>query len=347
MSLFVNIRLHLLCLGMAVILLMPRGINAHEIGKELEAATNALISSLDENQANSLSFDFDNELRKDWQFVPMDRKGLSFAQMKPHQRLLAMSLLQTPLSHRGYSQSVQIMAMEQILHELENANPRRDPQKYHLFVFGKPSSTETWGWRIEGHHLSISFTIVDGKTVVSTPAFFGTNPAEVREGAQQGLRVLGREEDLGRKLVTLLSVEQKKTAIISESAPPDIINGPGRDASPLEPAGIAASEMNEPQSAILRELIESYVGKLRYELATADMKKIDDAGFDKIHFAWAGQLRVGKPHYYRVQGPTFILEYDNTQNGANHVHCVWRDFKNDFGADLLKEHYQAQPHGGQ
>jgi hypothetical protein len=334
----------LLFICIAMSFFSPASIHAHEIGKELHSAANAFIDSLDNQQRNELIFDFEHELRTDWQFVPMERKGLSFAEMKPNQRLLAMSLVQTPLSHRGFSQSVQIMALEQILHELENANPKRDPQKYHLFFFGKPSTDETWGWRIEGHHLSISFTIVDGKTVVATPAFFGTNPAEVREGKQQGLRVLGLEEDLGRKLVTRLTIEQKKTAIISETAPRDVINGPGREAAPLEPAGIAAADLDESQSAILRELIETYVGKLRSELAAADMKKIDDADFEKIHFAWAGPLRPGKPHYYRVQGPTFILEYDNTQNGANHAHCVWRDFKNDFGADLLKQHYETQPH---
>ncbi len=239
---------------------------------------------------------------------------------------------------------MQVMALEQILHEMENNNPQRDPENYHLFVFGKPSLSGTWGWRIEGHHLSISFTIVDGKMVVSTPLFFGASPAEVRQGPQAGLRVLGTEEDLGRQLVELLTPEQEKVAVIADSAPSDIINGPGRKASPLQPAGISADKLTEAQQQILKQLILSYVTKLRAELAEQDFARIEEAGFERIHFAWAGKIQKSNPHYYRVQGPTFIMEFDKTQNNANHVHLVWRDFENDFGDDLLKKHYEQELH---
>lgn len=318
---------------------------AHEIAIELCTAAESLIKSLDETQTEKLVLKFDDELRTNWQFIPMERQGLGFFDMKPNQRLLAISLLQTGLSHRGFSQSMQIMALEQVLHDLENQNPKRDSEKYHLFIFGTPSNTETWGWRIEGHHLSVSFTIVEGKTVVSTPAFFGANPGEVRTGPAAGLRVLAAEEDLGRLLIKNLSVKQKESAILNEPAPPDVVNGPGRAATPLEPAGIAASELDAGQQSMLRELIDVHVKKSRSELAAEAWQKIEAAGFEKIHFAWSGELQPNKPHYYRVQGPTFIIEYDNTQNDANHVHTVWRDFKNDFGADLLQQHYQSIPHG--
>ena len=318
--------------------------NAHDVAKEMTDAAELLLKSLDEEQTQAVTFQFDDELRKDWQFIPMERKGLGLKGMKPNQRLLAMSLVQSAFSHRGFSATMQIMALEQVLHEMENNSPKRDPEKYHVFVFGKPSTEATWGWRVEGHHLSISFTIVDGKTVVTTPAFFGTNPGEVKIGKLAGLRPLGEEEELGRALIKNLSVEQKESAILKGKVPSDVVFGPGRTAEPLEPMGIAAKEMNEAQVEILRKLIGTYLGKFRTELSDVDWKKIEDAGFEKIYFAWAGAIQPGKPHYYRVQGPTFILEYDNTQNEANHAHAVWRDFKNDFGEDLLKKHYESVPH---
>ncbi len=319
-------------------------LHAHDIAAEMNAAANLLLKSLNEDQTQAIQFEFDDELRKDWQFIPMERKGLGMKAMKPHQRGLALSLVQTGLSHEGFSTAMQVMALEQVLHEMENGSATRDPAKYHLFLFGTPSKEATWGWRIEGHHLSISFTIVEGKQVAAVPAFFGASPGEVRVGDLKGLRVLAKEEDLGRQLIKNLSVKQKKTAIVAVDAPDDVINGPGRDAAPLAPAGIAAADMNAAQQKMLRELVEVYLGKVRGELADIDRKKIEAAGFEKIHFAWAGKIAPGERHYYRIQGPTFIFEYDNTQNDANHVHVVWRDFQNDFGADWLKLHYEATEH---
>ena len=178
------------------------------------------------------------------------------------------------------------------------------------------------------------------------PAFFGTSPAEVKQGPMKGLRVLAREEDLGRNLVRKLSVEQKAKAILPGEVPADVINGPGREAQPQTPAGIAAAEMTDDQKKTLQSLINLYTNKVRWQLAETDRKRIAAAGFDKIHFAWSGKIKPGNPHYYRIQGPTFIFEYDNTQNDANHVHVVWRDFQNDFGADLLKQHYEKAEQAG-
>lgn len=330
-------------LALAALTFFAHPLQAHDVAKEMTEAAKLLLKSLDKEQGNAIQFKFDDELRKDWQFVPMDRKGLGMKAMKPHQHGLALSLVQTGLSHHGFSTAMQVMALEQVLFEMENGNKKRDPAKYHLFLFGDPTKDATWAWRIEGHHLSVSFTIVDGKVAV-VPAFFGANPAEVRQGDLKGLRVLAQEEDQGRKLIKNLSVKQKEKAIISADAPDDVINGPGRDAEPLKPAGIAASDMNDAQQKMLRGLLEVYLGKVRGELADSDRKRIEAAGFEKIHFAWAGKISPGERHYYRIQGPTFIVEYDNTQNGANHAHVVWRDFKNDFGADWLKMHYEAVEH---
>jgi len=317
-------------------------VNAHDIAKEMTAAANVFLQSLGAEDREKVTFEFDDPHRIDWQFIPMDRPGLSFGDLKPAQLLLGTGLLQTGLSHRGYETSMQVMVLESVLHEMENQNPKRDPSKYHLFIFGEPSTEQTWGWRIEGHHLSVSFTIADGQAIASTPLFLGASPAKVPVGNLKGLRVLGQQEDLGRELVRNLSAEQKEVAVIGVKAPKDVFNGPGVVAKSLQPVGLLAKEMTDGQKEMLRRLIDSFVHQIRAELAAEDLKEIEDAGFDNVSFAWMGFIQPEKPHYFRVQGPTFILEYDNTQNNANHVHVVWRDFKNDFGKDLLKQHYQSQ-----
>ena len=323
---------------------VPRA-QAHDIAKEMLDNANLFLKSLDEDQAKALKFKFEDDLRKDWQFIPMERKGLGLKQMKPHQRGLAMVLVQTALSHRGFATSMQIMAMEQVLQDLENNSLKRDPAKYHLFLFGTPSADSSWGWRIEGHHLSISVTVADGKNVIVAPAFLGANPAVVKTGPLAGTSVLGDIEAKGRELVKQLTAEQKSTAIFTDKAPRDVINGPARkQAEALSPTGLIARDMNQAQQKLLRQLLNQYLDRFRDEIADADREKIEQAGFEKVNFAWAGQIQPGKPHYFRVQGPTFIFEYDNTQNGANHAHALWRDFKNDFGEDTLRKHYQTHSH---
>jgi len=220
----------------------------------------------------------------------------------------------------------------------------RNPIKYFISVYGKPDAKGTWGWRFEGHHLSLSFTIVDGKLFSGTPSFMGSNPAEVKEGPRKGVRVLGREEDLARQLVKSLDATQQNAALFDKVAPKDIITAADRTAKALSPEGIAYGKLDAKQKAQLKAVVGEYVNRLRPDLAKMDLAKIEKGGWDKVHFAWAGPMEPGEGHYYRVQGPTFLLEYDNTQNGANHVHAVWRDFNGDFGDDLLKKHY-AEAHG--
>jgi hypothetical protein len=331
-------------LSACLVLTWAQALQAHTAAEAMAQAASRFLVSLDPPQREQAQFRFTDPERQNWNFVPMERAGLPLKDMQPQQAQYALALLHSALSHEGFSKALNIMALEQILRDLENGSPNRDPSRYFFLIFGEPSAQSTWGWRVEGHHLSVSLTLVNGQEVVATPSFYGANPAHVKDGPHTGLRVLADEEDLGRKLVQALSEDQQKTAIIETTAPKDIINGPGRKATPLEPLGLSAAEMTNAQRQLLMQLVRTYVFNLRPELAREDLQKIRQSGVRNLNFAWAGSREVGQGHYYRVQGPTFILEYDNTQNDANHIHCVWRDFENDFGEDLLKKHYAEVPH---
>jgi hypothetical protein len=312
----------------------------------MATAANKFLASLETEQKAKATFDLKDEERFNWHYIPKERKGLTFKEMSPPQRELARALLSSGMSHHGYGKATNIMNLETILADLEGAGRRfpRDPQLYHVFIFGKPDPKGTWGWRVEGHHLSVNFTIAKGEEISATPSFFGSNPAEVKNGPRKGLRILAEEEDLGRQLVKSLNEEQKKAAIFNETAPKEIITEAKRQVKPLDTTGIPASNLNKQQSEMLLKLIKEYVYRHRSDVADNDLKKIQKAGVEKIYFAWAGGVERGEGHYYRVQGPTFLLEYDNTQNNNNHIHSVWRDFENDFGEDLLRKHYQETPH---
>jgi hypothetical protein len=315
-------------------------VHAHDATAEMEQAANAFLSALSGEQKVKAVMNFAGEERADWHFIPRARKGLPIKEMTQEQRLLAQGLLATGLSHRGYNKAVTIMSLESILAAMEQGKgPVRDPEMYYVSIFGEPGKYP-WGWRVEGHHLSLNFTAAGNEAAPSmTPSFFGTNPGEVKTGPRAGTRVLGVEEELGRSLVKSLSEEQRKKAIIMPEAPKDVLNVPGRNATKAE--GIAWTDLNEQQRAKLMKLIREYVERNRPDVAAEDLKKVEAAGLDKLCFAWAGGLERGEPHYYRVQSGSFVLEYDNVQNGANHVHSVWRDFDHDFGADLLAEHIKA------
>lgn len=322
-------------------------LRAHVAADEMSAAAQKLLQSLDADLKAKASFDFKDDERLNWHFVPKDRKGATLKEMSDAQRQLALALLATGLSKDGFHKATNIMSLESILAEMEGPNRRfpRDPALYHVFIFGQPDAKGTWGWRFEGHHLSASFTIVDGKYFASTPSFFGTNPAEVRQGPRTGTRVLAGEEDHARELVKSLNAGQQQLAIFNAKAPTEIFTEARRRVEALEAKGLSAAQMDRKQRASLMKLIEEYIQRVRPELAKEDLKKIKKAGVEKILFAWAGGTEKGEGHYYRVQGPTFLLEYDNTQNNNNHVHAVWRDFQGDFGADLLSRHYEQHPHG--
>ena len=220
----------------------------------------------------------------------------------------------------------------------------RDRDAYLFSVFGTPSVSGAWGWRVEGHHVSLRFTIVKGSAIASSPAFLGTNPAEVRDGAQKGLRILAAREDAARALIDSLDASQRSAAIINAVAPTDIVTMNKNDITPLDPSGISAGSLTAKQRALLMQVIDAYASAMEADIAAEIAKRIQQAGAGKITFAWAGETERGKKHYYRVQGPTFLIEFDNTQNDGNHVHSVWRDFDGDFGRDLLREHLKAVAH---
>ena len=318
-------------------------------GQEMARAATHLWKALTPEQQKQMGFEFKDPERVNWIFVPHERKGLPWKEMTPAQRELGHALLATGLSQKGYVRAETIMSLEQVLDEMEQGKGqfKRDPERYFFSVFGKPESVgdkdakEPWGWRVEGHHLSINLTIAGGKGVVGGPVFMGTNPAEVREGPRKGLRLLAEEEDMGRALVKALTDDQRKKAVFSADAPKDIITSNNRTGKRLEPAGVGAGELSAEQRKQLMDLVALYAGRLRSELAAEDLARIEKAGADKVSFAWAGGTEPNQPHYYRIQGPTFLVEYDDTQNNANHIHTVWRDLENDFGDDLLKAHYEA------
>ena len=317
---------------------------AHEevAANEMAAAASNLIVTLKPEQKSASVYALTDDHRLDWHFIPKERKGTTLKEMTPEQRHLTTALLAASLSSQGMLKASSIMSLEQVLQTIEGPNRRfpRDPELYHISIFGEPGPGKTWGWRFEGHHLSLSFTIVKGAYISATPSFMGTNPDLVPEGPRKGLQVLADEENIGLALANSLSASQKTKAIFNEQAPADVITEAKRKISPLEPAGIPWADLNGDQQEMTWKLVKLYVQRARGDVADVDLKKITDAGQDKLHFAWAGGFKHGEGHYYRVQGPTFLIEYDNTQNNANHIHAVYRDFTEDFGEDLLKKHYE-------
>ncbi len=311
---------------------------------ELTEAANAFLASLDPDQSARVRFDFEDEERLNWHFIPRERNGLPLKEMRPHQQSLVQAMMAAALGTEGVIKAATIISLEDVLRQIEAANPRfdRDPELYFVSIFGEPSNEGTWAWRLEGHHLAVNVTMRNGRVLASSPMFMGSNPAEVLDGPRAGLRALGADEDRARELLNALDAGQRETAVIMDTAPRDIVTGNALDAS-IEggPAGLAASEMTPPQLEMLRALIGEYTGRMAAVVAGDTWDAIEDAGFDNVHFAWAGGAGRGEGHYYRVEGPTFLIEYDNVQNRNNHVHSVFRDFRNDFGGDTLRAHYAA------
>jgi hypothetical protein len=322
----------------------------------MAAAASKFLASLPPEQKAQATFPFGSGEREHWGFVPTEifpRKGLTIGAMSEPQRKLAHDLLKTGLSQKGYLTATSIMQLEDVLRVIEDAGGgdaaagrrmERNPVKYFVSVFGTPGAHGAWGWRVEGHHVSLNFTIVDGKLVTATPQFFGSNPAEVRDGPKKGLRILADEEDSARTLLMALNPTQRAKAVINTTAPGDIVTGNKLTIDPLSPAGISAADLEASQRDLLMKVIDAYASAMAPDIVADRMTKLRQAGIERIGFAWAGEAERGKKHYYRVQGPTFLIEYDNTQNDANHIHSVWRDFNGDFGRDVLREHMKSVAH---
>jgi hypothetical protein len=313
----------------------------------MATSAKALLATLNQEQAEKIRWPFDSEERFNWHFVPRERKGLSYKDMTEPQRKAAFDLLRTGLSAKGFSKVETIRSLEVILRAVEKS-ARRDPELYFFTIFGEPGAA-TWGWRYEGHHVAQNWTIVDGKALATTPAFFGANPAEVLEDIQgappKGTRPLGAEEDLARTLLDSLSETQRRDAITADKAPQDIITANSRKAAIQDNTGLLASSMTPQQQALLMSLIEEHASSQPQELAAVRLGKVRNDGLGAIRFAWMGatQKGLGNGHYYRIQGKSFLIEYDNVQNNANHHHIVWRDFEGDFGDDLLAAHHANDP----
>lgn len=305
-------------------------------GGPMAIAASRVLSSLDKAQLDKATFSFDSPERVNWHFIPRERKGLPIKEMNAAQRALTFGLLNTGVGASGYLKATTIMSLEQILRDLEKGSGPavRDPELYFLTVFGKPSGSGKWGWRLEGHHLSLNFTINDGKIVSATPAFFGANPAEVRQGPREGLRTLADVEDRALRLVQALNPEQRKAAVVEEKAPKEIRAANAAQPPTDKAVGVAFGDLNDEQKKMARALVESYTADMPGEVGRAWIQEIHDAGVDGVRFAWFGPTDRSQPHAYRVQGPTFLIEFNNTQTGANHIHSVWRSMIGDFGVSI-------------
>lgn len=321
-----------------------------ELGNSLSTpmtqAAQDLIETFTEEQKELALFPFESQERSNWHFTPVRRKGLMWEQMSSDQRQKLTALLRTTLSESGYEKIEEIRGLELVLREVESRGSHdryRHPDRYFLSIFGTPEGSEPWGWRFEGHHLSTNFSSVTGKIAV-TPIFWGANPGEVRVGEHTGKRVLKAEEDLARTLVQMLDNEQLKMAQIADDAPDEIFSFEDPYVHMDTYEGLPVSKFTEAQKLAFLQLLRIYLDNMNTELADRYYAEIEAAGWDQTYFTWMGSLEPGKRHYYRIHSPAILVEYDNTQNDANHIHLVWRDPANDFGRDLLKQHYKNSPH---
>ncbi|MGB5481140.1 MAG: DUF3500 domain-containing protein [Eudoraea sp.] len=313
--------------------------------QELNLLATEFLNTLDPELKSKTVFALDDEERLNFNFIPIVRKGPTFHDFNDEQKEAAMALLRASLSAEGFRKTKEIIELENVLREIESGKfqmadgSRRDPLNYHFCVFNDPATEQFWGWRFEGHHISFNFVGSKGKIVASTPSFLGSNPAIVLEGNLKGREVLKLESELGFALVNSLSKEQLGKALFSEEAPREIFTTNKQEVTNLDPRGISYSDLNQDQKKAFEKLLLVYLNNYESGFSKSLLDKINASGMDKLSFAWAGSLVPGKGHYYRIQSPVILIEYDNTQNNANHVHTAVRDLTNDFGRDLLKEHY--------
>jgi hypothetical protein len=319
------------------IVLMSIAVGQYSRTPPQTALATKFLDSLTTQQRSKALKGFDDTYRTNWRYVPASREGINLGEMTPEQVVLASALLKASLSDSGYKKTEVIKSLEDVLYELENKNAGRDKRLYTFTFFGQPSPKESWGWRYEGHHLSLNFTFKNGVLVSSTPQFFGSNPAEVPSGPQKGLRALPLEQDLGFQILNSMTPDQLKAAVLPGNAPPDIITGNSRKVAIQEKLGVPYSALNASQRKMLMNLVKAYAD---CHSAQETKRRLGRVEPNSLVFAWIGGTKPGIGHYYRVQGSKFLIEYDNIQNNANHIHAVWRDFDGDFGEDMLAEHYE-------
>ncbi|WP_428668716.1 DUF3500 domain-containing protein [Reyranella sp.] len=319
------------------------GANAQTVdaAQRIADAANRFLAGLDDAQRKQAVIAFDSGNRLDWHYIPRSRRGLSLGEMKPAQRETAQALFATVLNERGLQAVENVRIVEGVLREQQGSF--RDPDRYYVSIFGTPGRFP-WGWRLEGHHLSLNVALPAAGHVSATPFFIGSHPATVRDGPHKGLRPLGPAEDLARQLMASLTEEQRRSAIIAERSFGEIVASPGRERDLAQPAGLALSAMDGTARNLVEALIDRFVGALAPDLAAAQKQRVIEQELGRFRFAWAGPLAPGQAHYFRVHGPVTLIEHDNTQNNANHIHSVWRDLTADFGNDALAEHYRRDRH---
>lgn len=336
--------------GGAALFLTPAA-GAGKAGAYDGVAANAardFLASLSPDLRKAASFPANSPERLEWNYVPMDRVGVSMLQLDDAQSEKFGPLLATALSPGGLLTARDVIKHENILRRVETETgidaTRRDPGRYYTAVFGTPSARAPWGWRFEGHHLSVNVTQLPGQPPIVAPLFVGANPAIVKNGPNVGYRMLAAEEDLGRELVRMLTAEQRDKATLQDEAFGEIVTRNDPRVAALETQGLAAADMSAAEQAQLRRLLDLYIGRMNDASAKDQWARIERAGFGKLHFGWAGGIEPGDKHYYRIHGPTVLVEYDDTQNGANHIHTVYRDLERDFGGDVLGAHYRSDRH---
>jgi Protein of unknown function (DUF3500) len=313
----------------------------------LRAAVLAWLDGLDAARRAAASFPFASDERFVWDYRPGPRRGLAIAAMTPAERALAWRVVDVAMSGRGAAEIRSIVALEPILGDLERRAgrgdwERRDPERYWFAVFGDPTGDGPWSWRLGGHHVAVQATVVGGRIVRAAPSFLGANPATIPDGPQAGERAIDGEERLARALLASLTPAERAQAIVDPVAPPDILSGNGRRADIRDIAtGIRHDGLAIGGQGGLEALIRHYLGRVHAGTADAAWARVMADGLGEVTFAWAGPDAPGRGHYYAVRGPAFLLEYDNTQNGANHIHAVWRDLADDWGEDALAAHYRA------
>jgi hypothetical protein len=311
------------------------------VASKMRSAVERFLAALPAESRAQAVRPFEDRDRVDWHYTPRSRNGISLKDLDPAGREAVHGLLRIALSAAGHRKVVNIIELELVLREISTFGWSRDPERYHLTVYGTPDRARRWGWRFEGHHLSLNFTLAGEKRVVDTPSFFGANPATVGSGSKKGLRALGEEHDAGWALLESLSEAQRREAVFETRPYGDIVTRNQDQVDPLAAAGLSAAKLDERQRALLWKLVETYARGFEPGLAEARLARARQGGIERLRFGWAGSTARGKPHYYRVQGPLILIEYDASQADGNHIHTVWRDFSGDFGRDLLREHHAA------
>ncbi len=339
----------------------PRGLGAETAAASasaprMRATATGFLASLTAEQRKLAVFAADDPERKDWSNLPHTihpRKGISMGELSPEQRIKAHHLIQSGLSSQGYLKASGIMQLDEVLLHLSGQDKSDKPmfglRYYWLSFLGEPSSGKPWGWQLDGHHLALNFSLV-GDEVAATPTFMGSDPHEVRDGVHAGWRVLGAEDDQGIALMRSLRPEQQKQALLGADAPADVVTGPGRDKALPKHEGLAFSGLDAGQKTALMWLVDEYLRNYRPDLAHQQLDRINRSGWDHVRFAWAGPVGPTEAYYYRIHGPTVLIEFDNNHppgrkdGPINHIHSVYRDPQNDYGEDLLKRHLM-QSHG--